>query len=99
MKQLEARMQAIADGYIEQDLYAGIAWQVERAGSLIASGTSGTSDEERRASLGDDAIYRIYSMTKPVVSFMALMLVERGQLRQVPGFCNVRILCLLLRES
>ncbi len=79
MSALNARLQGIADGYVNQDLYAGVAWRVEQSGKVIASGTSGTSDEERQTPLSEDAIYRIYSMTKPIVSFMALMLVERAE--------------------
>jgi len=100
MKQLEAALQGVADHYVKRNLYAGIAWQVERAGTVIASGTSGTSDTDRRIPLQEDAIYRIYSMTKPIVSFLALMLIERGQLRlsdfvmqYIPAFAGARVLC------
>ena len=99
MKPVEARLQAIADDYTGQNLYAGIAWHVEKAGKLLASGTSGTGDEARKSPLGSDAIYRIYSMTKPVVSVMALILVQRGQLRlsdfvmqYIPSFANTQVL-------
>jgi CubicO group peptidase (beta-lactamase class C family) len=99
MKPVEARLQAIADDYTGQNLYAGIAWHVEKAGKLLASGTSGTGDEARKSPLGSDAIYRIYSMTKPVVSVMALVLVQRGQLRlsdfvmqYIPAFATTQVL-------
>jgi CubicO group peptidase (beta-lactamase class C family) len=98
VKLLNARLQDIADGYVDQDLYAGIAWRVERAGEVIASGTSGTSDEARETPLGEDAIYRIYSMTKPIVSLMAMILIERGQLRlsdfvmqYIPAFADTQV--------
>lgn len=97
---LNARLQAVADGYINQELYAGVAWHVEHAGEIISSGTSGTSDEAREKPLTADAIYRIYSMTKPVVSIMALILIERGQLRlsdflmqYIPAFAVTEVLC------
>ena len=97
---LNPRLQAIAQGYVNQELYAGVAWHVERAGEVIASGTAGTSDQARETALSLDAIYRIYSMTKPVVSVMALMLIERGQLRlgdpvlqYIPAFAATEVLC------
>ena len=100
MLDLNTRLQAIADGYTGKALYAGVGWQVEKGGEIISSGTSGTSDEDRITPLEMDAIYRIYSMTKPVVSFMALILVERGQLRlsdfvmqYIPAFAATRVLC------
>ncbi len=81
MTELNKRLQTIADGYTNSDLYAGVAWQVQQAGELIANGTSGTGDEAQESPLQEDAIYRIYSMTKPIVSLMALILVDNGRLR------------------
>ena len=81
MENLNIRLQEIAEGYTNNNLYAGVGWRIEKAGKIIAKGTSGTSDDARKAPLEDDAIYRIYSMTKPVVSVMALLLIQRGQLR------------------
>lgn len=99
MKKVNKRLQAVADGYTGQNLYAGIGWHVEKAGKRIASGTSGSTDGTGKTPLGDDAIYRIYSMTKPVVSVMALMLIQRGQLRlsdfvmqYIPSFAATQVL-------
>jgi CubicO group peptidase (beta-lactamase class C family) len=46
----------------------------------------------------DDAIFRIYSMTKPIVTVAAMMLVEEGRLlitdpvsKYIPGFANVKV--------
>ena len=103
MSKLSTRLQEIADGYVESKSYAGIGWRVEKSGSLLTqgtSGTSGTSDEAGNTPLQDDAIYRIYSMTKPIVSVMALLLVQRGQLRLsdsvmqfIPAFADTEVLC------
>ena len=100
MKTLKSHLQAVADGYTDQGLYAGIGWQVEKAGKLIASGTSGTSDMAGNTPLASDAIYRVYSMTKSVVSVMALIMVQRGQLRlsdfvaqYIPAFAHTQVLC------
>ena len=45
-----------------------------------------------------DAIFRIYSMTKPIVSVAAMMLVEEGRLlitdpvsKYIPAFANVKV--------
>ena len=37
MDKLNTRLQAIADGYTKQGLYAGIGWRVEQTGNTIAS--------------------------------------------------------------
>ena len=46
----------------------------------------------------DDAMFRIYSMTKPIVSVAAMMLVEEGRLlindpvsKYIPSFANVKV--------
>tara|TARA_R110001592_G_scaffold363396_2_gene687622 strand:+ start:39164 stop:40342 length:1179 start_codon:yes stop_codon:yes gene_type:complete len=100
MENLGARLQAVADGYIQSKCYAGIGWRVEKSGRVLAQGTSGTSDEARKTPLEDDAIYRIYSMTKPIVSVMASILIQRGQLRLsdfvmqfIPAFAATEVLC------
>jgi CubicO group peptidase (beta-lactamase class C family) len=100
MNELSTRLQQIADGYTARNLYAGIAWQVEKEGELIASGASGANDEAGKIPLRDDGIYRIYSMTKPIVSLMALILIDSGRLRlsdfvlqYIPAFGRTEVLC------
>ena len=48
--------------------------------------------------MSDDAIFRIYSMTKPIVSVAAMMLVEEGRLlitdpvsKYIPAFANTKV--------
>jgi len=48
--------------------------------------------------MSDDAIFRIYSMTKPIVSVAAMMLVEEGRLlitdpvsKYIPAFANAKV--------
>jgi CubicO group peptidase (beta-lactamase class C family) len=48
--------------------------------------------------MGTDAIFRLASMTKPVVSVAAMMLVERGKLflgypvsEYLPQFANMKV--------
>lgn len=75
------QMQTIADQYVAAQNYSGIEWLVEAGGKQIFSGQSGFANAAQKTPIPDDAIYRIYSMTKPLVSMLALMLVERGKLR------------------
>jgi len=62
-------------------------------------GAAGQRDVAAHAPLAADAIFRIASMTKPITSLAAMMLVEAGQLRlddpvsrYLPEFANVRVL-------
>ncbi len=75
------RMQQIADGYVAAQKYAGIEWRVERGGEEFIAGSSGVADVATGRAIPDGAIYRIYSMTKPIVSVLALLLAEQGKLR------------------
>src|SRR5690606_8300776 len=50
-------------------------------GERLTEGRTGYADPELRTPIPDGAIYRIYSMTKPLVSVLALQLIERGRLR------------------
>lgn len=93
------RMQTAAQGYIDRKQYAGIEWQVEAAGKELAAGKVGFAAAESASPIPDQAIYRLYSMTKPVVSIVALMLIEQGRLRLYdmlaqfnPAFRSMRVL-------
>jgi CubicO group peptidase (beta-lactamase class C family) len=66
---------------------------------LIFAYNSGYRDTTTRDFLKPDAIWRIYSMTKPVVTVSAMVLVERGLLRLdqpveafIPSFANLRVM-------
>jgi CubicO group peptidase (beta-lactamase class C family) len=58
----------------------------------------GLADLETQRPVADDTIWRIYSMTKPITSVAALMLLERGALeltdpvsRYIPAFADTRV--------
>lgn len=52
--------------------------QVWRRGKLALDETLGLADRERNRPLEKDALFRIYSMTKPITSVAFMMLVEQG---------------------
>src|SRR5665213_3434152 len=51
---------------------------VARRGEVAHFSVQGLADAERNRPLREDAIYRIYSMTKPLTSVAFMMLVEEG---------------------
>ena len=53
---------------------------VERNGHVAHSSALGHMDLERKRSLQEDTIFRIYSMTKPLTSLALMMLVEEGRI-------------------
>jgi CubicO group peptidase (beta-lactamase class C family) len=75
------RVAAAAQRYIDNKTFAGIEWLVERRGEEVARGQCGYADVAAKRAIPKSALYRIYSMTKPITSVMALILIEQGKLR------------------
>jgi CubicO group peptidase (beta-lactamase class C family) len=66
--------------YVDSGMLPGLLTQVFRKGELVHTGMSGHMDLERGKAMSEDAIFRIYSMTKPITSVALMMLVEDGAL-------------------
>ena len=64
--------------YVEGGDLPGILTQVFRKGELVHTGMSGHMDLERSKPMREDAIFRIYSMSKPITAVALMMLVEEG---------------------
>ncbi|HET6473724.1 MAG TPA: serine hydrolase domain-containing protein [Pseudomonadales bacterium] len=75
------RVAAAAQRYIDNNTFAGIEWLVERRGEELARGQCGYADAAAKKPIPKNALYRIYSMTKPITSVIALILIEQGKLR------------------
>ncbi|MBN44722.1 MAG: hypothetical protein CML94_04385 [Rhodobiaceae bacterium] len=92
-------IQDIADSYVNRSLFSGIEWVAEKSGKIVLSGKSGYQNFEQKKPIPKNAIYRIYSMTKPITSVMALILIERGKLRLydpvasfIPSFEKLKVM-------
>jgi CubicO group peptidase (beta-lactamase class C family) len=88
-------LQAVADA---GDL-SGFVTLIWRKGEVIQVNTVGHRDVETGAPMTRDTLFRIASMTKPVTSIAALMLLEEGKLRLedpiskwLPEFAGMRVL-------
>jgi CubicO group peptidase (beta-lactamase class C family) len=75
------RVAAAAKRYTDANTFAGIEWLVQRRGEDLARGQVGYADPARKKPIPKHAQYRIYSMTKPITSVIALILIEQGKLR------------------
>jgi CubicO group peptidase (beta-lactamase class C family) len=64
--------------YVESGRLPGVLTMVYRRGALAHTGMSGHMDIERGRRMQEDAIFRIYSMSKPITSVALMMLVEEG---------------------
>jgi CubicO group peptidase (beta-lactamase class C family) len=83
----------LRDRYIEPGKISGALTLVARRGQVAYCSALGHMEIEARRRLEEDAIFRIYSMTKPITSVAVMMLYERGlfQLRDpvykyIPAF-------------
>ena len=70
----------IAKSYIDMGQIAGLEWEIRHFNKIVSKGVEGFSDIEKKLILKPDQIYRIYSMTKPIVSVAAIRLIEANKL-------------------
>jgi CubicO group peptidase (beta-lactamase class C family) len=68
----------MARRYVGEGHLPGLLTMVYRAGKIAHVGMSGKMDLERDKSMREDAIFRIYSMTKPITAVALMMLAEEG---------------------
>jgi len=66
---------------IDQGKLPGAVLLVARKGKLVYSEAVGFQDKEAGKPIAKDSIFRIYSMTKPLVSVAAMLLVEEGRMQ------------------
>ena len=64
--------------YVDGADLPGLITQIYRRGEIVHTGMAGHMDLERNKPMREDAIFRIYSMTKPITSVALMMLVEEG---------------------
>ena len=92
------RIGELARRYVEEGRVAGLITLVARRGKIAHLECVGLADLESRRPMREDAIFRIYSMTKIVTSVAVLMLMEEGRFlltepvrRFLPEFGNLRV--------
>jgi CubicO group peptidase (beta-lactamase class C family) len=73
-----ARIAPHFDQYVADRRLPGWLATVSRGGQLIWTGKGGHRDRERDLGVEDDTIWRIYSMTKPIIAAATMMLYEEG---------------------
>lgn len=93
-----ARIGASLEAYVDSGKLAGVIAVIARHGKIAYSQTIGHMDVERAVPMRSDAVFRMYSMTKPVIAVAILKLYERGALRlddpvakYVPAFGGVSV--------
>jgi CubicO group peptidase (beta-lactamase class C family) len=64
--------------YVDSGYLPGMLTYIWRKGELVHTGLCGQMDIGRGKKMREDAIFRIYSMTKPITAVALMMLVEEG---------------------
>jgi CubicO group peptidase (beta-lactamase class C family) len=94
-----ARILPAMQGYVDRRQVAGVVTLIARRGRVVHFETCGMMGVETTRPMRRDAIFRIYSMTKPITSAAAMMLFEEGKFRlgdpisrYLPMFKDMKVL-------
>jgi CubicO group peptidase (beta-lactamase class C family) len=84
--------------YVDGGYLPGFLTQVYRKGQRVHTGMAGHMDLERDKPMREDAIFRIYSMSKPITAVALMLLVEEGLIGlddavhgHIPGWQNLGV--------
>ena len=95
-----AQTRAAMQRFVDAGHIAGIVMLTWRHGEIAQADALGLRDIESRAPMTRDTLFRIASMTKPVTSVAALMLVEEGRIalesavtNWLPELAKLMVLC------
>jgi CubicO group peptidase (beta-lactamase class C family) len=78
LNRLPARLDGVIDRAIGEKRLVGAVILVAQHGTLIYHRAAGLSDREQGAPMRPEALFRLASLTKPIVSAVAMRLVELG---------------------
>ena len=89
----------LIEQYIDKERIAGCLTLISRRGEVAHLSALGLMDRERGKPMQTDAIFRIYSMTKPITSVALMMLFEEGKLqltdavrRYIPSWGSLQVM-------
>jgi len=75
------RLEAVTKQHIDSGLLPGAVMLVARRGKVAWLSVQGKRDPATPDPMKADSIFRIYSMTKPIVSVAVMQMVEEGRLQ------------------
>lgn len=94
LEEIDAAMTA----YIDEGKLAGIVILIAREGKVAHAGIYGEMDLEAHRAMRRDALFRIYSMTKPIVGVALMTLYDEGRFqlddpvaKYLPGFEKLKV--------
>jgi len=94
-----ARIRPVMQGYVEKHGFSGFSTMLARHGKIIHFEQVGWQDRETQTPMSADTIFRLYSMTKPIVCTAFMTLYEEACFRLsdpvakfIPAFAKLRVL-------
>ena len=94
-----ARIKPVMQAYVDRHGFSGISTLLARRGQVVHFEQVGWQDRESQTIMAPDTIFRIYSMTKPVICTAFMTLYEEGRFqlfdpvaRFLPAFGKVKVL-------
>ena len=101
-----ARIAPVMDDFVRDNRLPGILTHIERRGQIVHHHCAGLIDIAAGKPMRDDALFRIYSMTKPIISVALMMLYEEGRFGLsdpitpfVPAFKQTKVYAGMLRNG
>jgi len=96
------RLMAVLQTEVERHRLPGAVALIARHGKIALFESLGAQDPAAGTAMVRDSVFRIYSMTKPIVSVAAMMLMEQGKLllsdpvaKYLPEFSAQKVACLV----
>jgi len=93
-----ARIRPAVAKYVADDKIAGVVTLVARRGEVVHLECVGQMDRENQKPMQPDAIFRIYSMTKPIICVALMTLYEKGYFQlpypvsmYIPAFQDLQV--------
>lgn len=75
------RITQAMQGYVDEGLLAGVVTMAARDNKVVHFESVGYRDLEAQAPMSNDALFRIYSMSKPITGVALMILYEEGKFR------------------
>ncbi len=92
------RVRPAMQAYVDRGIYAGVSTLIARRGKIVHAEQFGWRDKEAQAPMSADTIFRLYSMTKPIVCVGLMTLLEEARCtlldplaKFVPAFAGVKV--------
>ncbi|MDC3131483.1 beta-lactamase family protein [Pelagibacteraceae bacterium] len=76
---IEKELNSLFETLISKNYFQGIQWSIQKNNSNY-NGKVGYMDLDKKDPIRNDTIYRIWSMTKPIIAFATMILLEKKKI-------------------